>query len=356
MKMRFPTKLCTAVMFAAVAATASIAASSAAFAQEKVRIAGLTWPPYGFWFIAQEKGLAPGLDIEYQAIEDPFQSFSLASSGQLDVISSTIEFAPIAAGENMPVSLVAYANLSYGSDRILARNDIRSAQDLIGKKVAVLEGGLAQLHMAIWLEENGVSYDQVEYVNLIMDDAASAMIGGDIAAAQFWEPFGQQLLENLEGAHVLAQSREPGWLKSALIADAVFMNTEFIAERNDVAVETMQALYDAIAWWRENPAEGNEIIARNFKMRVEDVELVLGKDGTGEDGGMYPYSFIEAARFCGVAEGNPPFGQVNGQITEHFSLINDWWVKFGLMSKKVDPAEGIDCSLLKSLQTAGYGQ
>lgn len=354
--MKVPTKLRSAVMIAAMAATAFLAGNAPVFAQEKVRIAGLTWPAYGFWFIAQEKGLAPGLDIEYQAIEDPFQSFSLSSSGQLDVISSTIEFAPIATGEKMPVSLVAYANLSYGSDKILARSDIRSAQDLIGKKVAVLEGGLSQLYMAIWLEENGVSYDQVEYVNLIMDDAVSAMIGGDVAASEFWEPFGQQLLDNLEGSHVLAQSREPDLLKSALIADAVFMNTDFIVERNDVAVETMQALYDAIAWWRENPAEGNEIIARNFKMQIEDVELVLGKDGTGEDGGMYPYSFFEAARFCGVAEGNPPFGQTNGQIVEHFSLINDWWVKFGLMSKHVDPAEGIDCSLLETLETAGYGQ
>ena len=155
-----------------------VMAAPQARAAEAVRIAGLTWPGYGFWFIAEEKGLAPDLEISYQAIEDPYQSFGLATAGQLDVVSSTIEFAPIATAEGMPVKLVAYGNISYGTDKIVVGPGIESASDLVGKKVAVLEGGLAQLYMAIWLEQNGVAYDQVEYVNLIMDDAASAMIGG----------------------------------------------------------------------------------------------------------------------------------------------------------------------------------
>jgi NitT/TauT family transport system substrate-binding protein len=346
-------RLCLAAMALAIT---SIAAMSPGLAQEKVRIAGITWPGYGFWFIAQEKGLAPDLELEYEAIEDPFQSFSLATSGQLDVVSSTIEFAPIAAGEGMPVDLVTYGNISFGTDKIIARGEIQSAKDLVGKKVAVLEGGLAQLHMAIWLEQNGVPYDQVEYVNLIMDDAASAMLGGDVAAAQLWDPFGPLLLENLSGSQILAHSQEEFWLKTALIADAVFMNEAFIAERNEVAVKVLQALYDAIDWWSKNPAEGNEIIARNFKMPVEDVELVIGKDGTGKDGGLYPYDFIEAARFCGVAEGEPPFGQTNGQINDHFRMTNDWWIKFGQMTETIDPSEGIDCTIMGALYEAGYGK
>ena len=222
--------------------------------------------------------------------------------------------------------------------------------------VAVLEGGLAQLYMAIWLEQNGVAYDQVEYVNLIMDDAASAMIGGDVLAAEFWDPFGTQILAAMPDARLAAQSRETFWLENALIADAVFMNSDFIKNRRDVAVKTMRALYDAIAWWRENTAEGNEIIARRMQMSVADVELVIGKDGTGKDGGLYPYAFLEAARFCGSAPGNPPFGQTNGQITDHWRMTNDWWIKFGQMSETIEPEAGIDCSLLSDLQTAGYGQ
>ena len=95
--------------------------------------------------------------------------------------------------------------------------------------------------------------------------------------------------------------------------------------------------------------EGNEIIARRMQMPLADVELVIGKDGTGKDGGLYPYTFIEAARFCGSAPGQPPFGQANGQIVDHFRMTNEWWLKFGQMTKTVEPSEGIDCSLLSDL-------
>ena len=329
--------------------------SSRVQAAEEVRIAGLTWPGYGFWFIADEVGLAPDLEISYEAIEDPFQTFALAAAGQLDIVSSTIEFAPIAAAEGIPVKLVAYGNISYGTDKIVVGPGIESAADLVGKKVAVLEGGLAQLYMAIWLEQNGVAYDQVEYVNLIMDDAASAMIGGDVAAAEFWDPFGTQVLEARPNTRLAAHSRESFWLQNALIADALFMNANFIEQRRDVALKTMKALYDAIAWWSENPAEGNEIIARRMKMSVEDVELVIGKDGTGKDGGLYPYSFMETARFCGSAPGDPPFGQTNGQIADHWRMTNEWWIKFGQMSEEVEPSQGTDCTLLADLYESGYG-
>ena len=314
---------------------------------EKVQIAGLTWPGYG---------LAPDLDISYQPIEDPYQSFTLATSGKLDVVSSTIEFAPIAAAQGMPVKLVAYGNISYGTDKLIVAPGIKDAKDLIGKKVAVLEGGLAQLYMAIWLQQNGVPYDKVEYVNLIMDDATAAMIGGDVAAGEFWDPYGDQVLKTIAGTRMVANSRDPFWLKNALIADSVFMNSNFIKDRREVAVKTMKALYDAIAWWRKHPKEGNEIIAKGMKMPVADVELVLGKDGTGKDGGLYPYSFMETARFCGSAPGDPPFGQHNGQIYDHWRMTNKWWIKFGQMKKTIKPEAGIDCSLLTDLYKAGYGQ
>ncbi len=331
-----------------------LAGSASAIAKEKVSIAGLTWPGYGFWFIAQEKGLAPDLDISYQAIEDPFQSFGLATAGQLDIVSSTIEFAPIAAAEKMPIMLVSYGNISYGTDKIIVAAGIDGAKDLKGKKVAVLEGGLAQLYMAIWLEQNGIKYTEVEFVNLIMDDAVAAMVGGDVAAAEFWDPFGTQALAALPGSKVAAQSREPFWLANALIADAVFMNSDFIKNRRDVAIKSMQALFDAIAWWSKNPTEGNQIIAKGMKMTVADVELVIGKDGSGKDGGLYPYNFMEAARFCGSAPGDPPFGQKNGQIADHWRLTNEWWIKFGQMKETIDPSAGTDCSLLSDLHKAGY--
>ncbi len=325
-----------------------------ASAAEEVRISGFTWPGYGFWFIARDKNLAPNLDIQYQTIEDPYESYNLVTANQMDVVSSTVEFSPIAAERDLPLKLVAFANLSYGTDKIVVAPGIDGPEDLKGKKVAVVEGGLAQIYVAMWLERNGFPFDWVQYSNIIADDAFAAMIGGDVAASEFWEPYGSNVLKALEGSKVLSQSREDYWTSQAVIADGLYLNARFIEERRDVALDTMRALYDAIAWWKENPAEGNEIIAKGMKMSIDDVELVIGKDGTGLDGGLYIYDFLEAARFCGSAPGDPPFNQTNGQMSAHYDLMSDWWLKFGFLESRHPVEKGVDCSLLKDLYDSGY--
>ena len=71
---------------AVAVACLAVAGATAGWAKDQVRVAGLTWPGYGWWYLAQAKNLAPDLDITYQQIEDPFQSFALMSSGQLAII------------------------------------------------------------------------------------------------------------------------------------------------------------------------------------------------------------------------------------------------------------------------------
>ena len=135
--------------------------------------------------------------------------------------------------------------------------------------------------------------------------------------------------------------------------DAVYANANFLRDHRDAALELMAGLYKAIDFWQKNPAEGNKIIAAGLKFKVEDVELVLGKDGSARDGGLAPYTFLETARYCGVAPGDPPFGQKNGQIYASWRLINEWWVTFGLVKSMIAPTRGIDCSLLRELYETG---
>ena len=42
--------------------------SLGAGAAEPVRLSLFSWPGYGFWFIAQEKNLAPDLDLQISII------------------------------------------------------------------------------------------------------------------------------------------------------------------------------------------------------------------------------------------------------------------------------------------------
>jgi NitT/TauT family transport system substrate-binding protein len=324
----------------------SIGIMGSASAKDTIRVGHFSWPGYGFFYVAQAQKLAPNLEFEFTVIEDPVQLFSLLATNQLDVVLSTIEFGPIAAAEKMPLKLVSLTNLGYGSDHIIVHPDIKSPEQLKGERIAVLEGGLSQIYMAIWLEQQGIKWDEVEMVNLIAGDAAAAMISGQIAAAELWDPFGAQVLAELKGSRELSHSREPQWLKSALIADAVFMSDDFLQNRRALAVETTKAMFAGVEWWRANATAANDIIANAVGFSVEDVRLILGGENNPEDGTLYMYSLEEAAKFCGVAAGDPPFGQHNGQMKDHWELTNKWWINFKLMDRTVDSSEGIDCALI----------
>ena len=317
-----------------------------------MKVSLFSWPGYGFWFIAKEKNLVPGIALDIQIIEDPYESFGLMAAGQLDVTSSTVEYGPIAAEEGVPVKLVTYTNPSYGTDKIILAPGIASAKDLIGKEVAVLEGGLTQIYMGIWLENNGVAFDQVKYTNLIMDDAVAAMVSGKVAAGEFWEPFGSNVLKALPEAKVVDTSKSDYFKETALLGDGMYMSGAFLAKR-EAAMLTMKAYFEAVKFWKENPAEANKIIAEGLKFPVADVELVLGVNGSATDGGIYPFNWMEASQFMGLNEGVPPFGK-NGQIADHWKLTNDWWIKFGVVEKSHPMEAGVALEPLKMLKESGY--
>ena len=319
-------------------------------AAETVRVSLFSWPGYGFWFIAKEKGLAKGIELDIKIIEDPYESFAAMAAGQLDVTSSTVEYGPIAAEEGVPVKLVAYTNPSIGTDKIILAPDIADPSALKGKKVAVMEGGLTQIYMGIWLEENGLKFDDVEYINLIMDDAVGAMVSGQVAAGEFWEPFGSNVLKALDGAKVMATSAEDYWRQTALLADGMYMSESFLNEKSKAASAAMQAYFDAVAWWKENPEAGNKIIAAGLQFPVEDVEMVIGKDGVGKTniGGIWPFNLDESARFMKLKDGPVPIGSEGG-INDHWALTNEWWIKFGLMKKTLPPSAGIDLRPMQAI-------
>jgi NitT/TauT family transport system substrate-binding protein len=321
-------------------------------AVEKVNVSLFSWPGYAFWYIAKEKNLVPDLDLQISIIEDPYESFALMSAGQLDVTSSTVEYGPIAVDKNVPVRLVTYTNPSYGTDKIILAPSISSPSELKGKKVAVLEGGLTQIFMGIWLEENGVGIDEVEFVNVIMDEAAGAMLGGTVSAAEFWEPFGSQVLNNMPGSRVMATSSEEKWISTALLGDGMYMSQTFLEERPEAAAMAMDAYFKAVDWWKANPEEGNRIIADAIQFSVDDVEMVIGADGEILKGGIMVFDREQAGRFMGVVDGELPLGMKNGQIVEHWNTTNSWWKKFGQVDAMHDWTAGVNLEPLRAVLQA----
>lgn len=337
---------------------AALAAATAgpAAAAERVTI-GLcvSWPGYALHEIAAAKGLAPGYEMTLVIFDDPLSGHAALAAGQIDVYECTGDYAPLAVERGTGVVTVAFTNPSYGVDHVVLAPGV-DPEAMAGRRIGAPQAYIGQLLMGVWLDSKGVSLADVEWVNLLADEAVGPMIAGDLAAAYLYEPWISKVIENLPGAASAVDTADPEMLRTGIFMDVVYMNGRFLAERREAARAMLKARWDALGWWHANTAEGNAILAAKLQWPVADVESVIGTNGKYLEGGIYMYDFDEAARVCGVLAGEPPFGLPNGAMAAVVATVNAWWVRLGLMTTTVDAAKGVDCSLMGELVAAGYRQ
>lgn len=315
----------------------------------------VSWPGYSMLEVARQKGLVGDYDLNITIFDDPLGGHAALAAGQLDVYGCTADYTPLVVDTGTDVVNTAFLNPSYGVDHIILAPDM-TLENLKGKKVAAPQAYIGHLLMGIWLDDNGIAPADVEWVNLNADEAVGPMLSGDLAAAYMYEPWITKVLEASPGAVSAVSTTDPDVLKSGIFMDALYMNSKFIAENRPAALAMLKARWDGLQYWHDHVEETNQLLADFLQWPVEDIGYVIGTNGKSFDGGIYMFDFDESARVCGVLDGEPPFGMTNGMMADAVALTNDWWIKLGLMENKIDPAKGIDCSLMADLVAAGYRQ
>ncbi|WP_343116163.1 ABC transporter substrate-binding protein [Ostreiculturibacter nitratireducens] len=315
----------------------------------------VSWPGYAMLKVADDNGLVADHDLNFTIFEDPLGGHAALAAGQIDVYGCTADYTPLVVDRGTDVVNVAFMNPSYGVDHVILAPDM-AITELPGKKVAAPQAYIGQLLMGLWLDSEGIAPDQVEWVNLNADEAVGPMMSDDLAAAYMYEPWISKVLEAKPGAKSVVDTSDPDMLKTGIFMDALYMNKNFIAEHRDTAVAVLKARWEGLGYWNAHTEEVNQQMADFLQWPVEDIGYVIGNDGKSLLGGIYMMDFEESARICGVLDGDGPFGMANGSIVDTVALTNDWWIKLGLMTNKIDAAAGIDCSLMADLVAAGYRQ
>jgi NitT/TauT family transport system substrate-binding protein len=315
----------------------------------------VSWPGYAMLKVAADNDLVGGHELNFTIFEDPLGGHAALAAGQIDVYGCTADYTPLIVDRGTDVVNVAFMNPSYGVDHVILAPDTTVA-GLPGNKVAAPQAYIGQLLMGLWLDSEGITPDQVEWVNLNADEAVGPMMSDDLSAAYMYEPWISKVLQAKPGAKSVVDTSDPDMLKTGIFMDALYMNTKFIAEKRDTALEVLKARWEGVGYWNANTEKVNKAMAEFLQWPAEDIGYVIGTNGKSLLGGIYMFDFDESARVCGVLDGDGPFGMANGSMVDTVALTNDWWIKLGLMENKVDPAAGIDCSLMADLLAAGYRQ
>ena len=350
---------------------AALAAPTAALAADKVAVTLIPVSIYGPWFIVQEKGMAKDVDLEVQIIEDITARNAGLSTGHLQCMMTTMDSTVVARAAGIPVKHIAVPLMSYGLDEMVVAEEIRTVEDFAGRAYAADYGFLNHMWMLLTLKRAGMSFDSVEHKIMLPQDAAAAFVSGALDIDVNFIPFSTQSLERKD-SYLFKSSRTDRTWERGLISDSIACNEKWMAEKPAVAKEVLRAWFEAVDWWKENPAEGNEIIARGLDWPVGDVEIT--QQGTvmlniaqnlgaiGAPGGVPMCASIpEGAPLAPEEPSNwgKLFGGADcepGYLEATWNIFGSVYQEAGVTDNAPSAADGIDYRIILELDAEGYRQ
>ena len=362
--------LSVALLVAGVSGGSLALAPQPASAAEEVNIAIISFSPYAPWYIVQEKGLAEGIDVKVQIIEDITAKNAGLTSGTIQCMLNTLDSVVVARAAGVPVKVIAVPAMSYGLDEMVVDKSIQSVSDFPGKSYGADYAFLNHMWMLLTLKNAGIAFDDLDHKIMLPQDSAAAFVSGALDIDVNYKPFTTQSLERAD-SHVLKTSLSDRTWERGLISESIACNESWLAEKPEVAKELLRAWFAAVDWWKANPDEGNELIAKGLDWPMADVKLTqYGAIMLTLDQNLGAFGIGNGKPVCqSVPEGAPagpsdPSGWGEklfagrpdceaGYLPATWDLFGQVYTEAGVVDTTAPAAEGLDSGILEALAADG---
>ena len=238
--------------------------------QEKSSVIRLGYQKGGLAPIARQRGeLARELSTQNIKVEwtGPFDRcaslLQAINANQSDIggCGDIPGISAIAAGQPICIGAVQPPRADSLANAILVRGDssIRKPADLVGKKVAVNQGGAGEQLLLKVLEKEKIPKEKVQRVYLGPIDAAPALYQGTVDAWAVWEPY-ISIAQLEHGARRITTTHPaPGYSLMLVRNEA--------ATQNPVAVKAaLSALNQEAEWLNGHTAEAAGFLSKDLKI------------------------------------------------------------------------------------------
>jgi len=180
--------LLSRLLFAALGVLSLVAAAPQAHAEDKVLRVGTLKLIHGITPYFYEKFAPPGYKVEVVPFETPTDGKNAVLTGTVDTCVHGIAAFLLGAAAGEPVVIVAAAT-NRGMGIIAdAKSDIKTIQDLKGKRVAITPGSTQEVVILERLKAEGMSIKDIQPIRLSFSDMPAALARGDIDAYVGAEP------------------------------------------------------------------------------------------------------------------------------------------------------------------------
>ncbi|QND70233.1 ABC transporter substrate-binding protein [Tardiphaga robiniae] len=260
--------LCLCLVLVSVVAGALPAAANE---PNEIRIG---WQPAAFFefFYAQQEKLfeKAGLKPVYVKFNSTPPMLAAMKAGDLDIAFGGMPayIAGIAAG--MDISLFCWLETANTSLVMQSSEDISSAHQLVGKKIATVNGSSAQWTLLKYLDAEKIPLKDVTIVYMSVPGLLPAFANKDVDGVSVWEPWGLKLVAT--GGKPFG----PFVGASDYVQPAIYWGRrQWMADNSQKMTKFLAALDESVHAINSKPEAGAEALAHYAGMDAADALKIL---------------------------------------------------------------------------------
>lgn len=158
-------------------------------------------------YLAREKNLfeKAGLQAEYVKFLAAPPMFAALQSGSVDIADMGLGPAIIGKSQGIDIKIIMVAVDVSATNVLVAQKEqtIRSGKDLRGKRIGAQRGTTPYLGLVRYLERDGLSINDIQFLDLTAPNIVPAFRQGEVDAAWVWSPW-QNMLVGMGGKPIVS--------------------------------------------------------------------------------------------------------------------------------------------------------
>jgi len=237
-------------------------------AESRIRVGMNLWPGYEPLFLARDSGAFAQTPLDLVEYRSATQVINGFRKGAIDLAAVTLDEAVRLAAEGVPLEVIWVFDFSNGADQLISKAEIRSLEQLKGKRIGVEESALGAFMLQRFLDISGVPASDFTIVSINASGHAQAMANHRIDAVITFEPEKSRILR--QGGNTLFSSAQiPGEIVDVLIA-----RPQAKRQITDAQLVTFLTEYQhTLEYFQANLATHLGLLNRRLKLPPEDMLL-----------------------------------------------------------------------------------
>jgi NitT/TauT family transport system substrate-binding protein len=237
--------------------------------------------------IAMEKGYyeEEGLDVNNNWVASAPDLAPMIASGDAKISLATTYTTLSWVESGIPVKIAAPVVNIGGTQCVVARPglEIKSAKDLEGKKIGMVNGAEVQLAIMNMCDQFGVDKNSLQYVNLTLSDQLTALQKGDIDLMACWEPW---ISHGVEAGGTLLFSGSKSYLPENYgetvdwcnLYTCLTVTEDVYNNQADVVKKIIKALKKGTDFLNNNLEEAIPILAKQYDLDEDLLKGIMEKN------------------------------------------------------------------------------